>query len=123
MAKSGTYAGYEGLEPFFAVIQEGLKGLVQGEHFFDTIAEDTLFEFLYDFPGWPRIIWGRAGLVDQFSGYGDKSLLAARTGSLWVAPRNRVVIRALMGCADPGCHKAPKRCPGADASRSRSSEF
>ena len=34
MAKSGTYAGYEGLEPFFDVIQEGLKGLVQGERFF-----------------------------------------------------------------------------------------
>src|SRR5262245_29540296 len=80
MAKSGTYAGYEGLEPFFDVIQEGLKGLVQGEHFFDTIAEDALFEFLYDIPGWPRIIRGRAGLVDLFSGYGVSIRLHSSDG-------------------------------------------
>jgi uncharacterized protein len=70
MAKRGKYAGYEALNPFFDVIQEGLKGLVQGEHFFDTIAKDALFEFLYDFPGWPRTIRGRVGLVEQFSAYG-----------------------------------------------------
>ena len=93
MAKSGTYAGYEGLEPFFDVIQEGLKGLVQGEHFFDTIAEDALFEFLYDFPGWPRIIRGRAGLVDQFSGYGDNIRLHSTGGLVVHRSQNpRVVI-------------------------------
>ena len=93
MAKSGTYAGYEGLEPFFDVIQEGLKGLVQGEHFFDTIAEDAVFEFLYDFPGLPRIIRGRAGLVDQFSGYGDNIRLHSSGGLVVHRSQNpRVVI-------------------------------
>jgi hypothetical protein len=33
MAKSGTYAGYEGLEPFFDVIQEGLKGSFKASTF------------------------------------------------------------------------------------------
>jgi uncharacterized protein len=80
MGKSGKYPGYEGLDPFFDGIQDGLKGLVQGEHFFDTIAEDALFEFLYDFPGWPRIIRGRAGLMDQFSGYGDNIRLHSSGG-------------------------------------------
>jgi ketosteroid isomerase-like protein len=80
MAKRGKYAGHEALDPFFEVIQEGLTGLVRGEHFFDTIAEDALFEFLYDFPGWPRLIRGRADLVDKFSGYGDNIRLHASGG-------------------------------------------
>jgi ketosteroid isomerase-like protein len=75
--KRGKYAEHEALDPFFEVIQEGLEGLVQGGHFFDTIAEDALFEFLYDFPGWPRIIRGRADLVDKFAHYGDNISLHA----------------------------------------------
>lgn len=70
MAKRSTYAGYKALEPFFEIIQAGLKGLVHGEHFFDNFAEDAIFESLYEFPGWPRIIRGRAGLVERLSGYG-----------------------------------------------------
>lgn len=80
MSMRGKYAGHEALDPFFEVIQEGLTGLVRGEHFFDTIAEDALFEFLYDFPGWPRVIRGRAGLVDTFSGYGDNVRLQTSGG-------------------------------------------
>jgi hypothetical protein len=67
MSKRGKYADYEALDPFFAIIQEGLTGLVDGKHFFDAFAEDALFESLYDFPGWPRTIRGRSSLVD-FSG-------------------------------------------------------
>ena len=33
MSKRGKYAGYQALDPFFAIIQEGLTGLVDGEHF------------------------------------------------------------------------------------------
>jgi hypothetical protein len=80
VAVRGKDAGHEALARFFEVIQEGLKGLAHGEHFFDTIAEDALFEFLYDFPGWPRVIRGRAGVVDQFSGYGDNIRLEASGG-------------------------------------------
>lgn len=80
MATRGMYAGYDALDPFFGVIQEGLRGLVHGEHFFDTIAEDALFEFLYDFPGLPPIIRGRAAFMDQFSGYGDHIRLHASSG-------------------------------------------
>jgi len=28
---------------------------VDGEHYFDTLADDVLFEFLSEFPGWPRV--------------------------------------------------------------------
>jgi hypothetical protein len=65
MAKRGKYAGYEALDPFFAIIQEGLTGLADGEHFFDTFAEDAIFESRYDFPGWPMTIRSRAALADS----------------------------------------------------------
>jgi ketosteroid isomerase-like protein len=80
MAKDGKYAGYQALNPFFDVIQEGLRGLVHGEHFFDTVMEDALFEFLYDFPGWPRIIRGRRSLLEQYSGYGANITLHTAGG-------------------------------------------
>ncbi len=37
-------------EPFYKIIMEGLKGEVDGEHFWDAVAEDAVFEFLYRFP-------------------------------------------------------------------------
>jgi uncharacterized protein len=41
-----------------------------GKHYFDTFAEDALFESRYRFPGWPTTIRGRANLMASFSGYG-----------------------------------------------------
>ena len=80
MSKRGEYAGYQALDPFFAIILEGLSGLVDGEHFFDTFAEDARFESLYEFPGWPRMIRGRAGLMDALSGYGKNIQLESSDG-------------------------------------------
>ena len=34
------YAAFAALNPFFDVVQKGLSGLVDGEHYFDTVAED-----------------------------------------------------------------------------------
>ena len=70
MMPKGEYEIFEALNPFFEVVMEGLRGLVDGDHFFDTIAEDVLFEFRYHFPGWPLTIRGRANLMAGFSGYG-----------------------------------------------------
>jgi ketosteroid isomerase-like protein len=64
------YAVFKALNPFFEIIQKGLSGLVDGEHYFDTIADDAFFEFRYHFPGWPLTIRGRANLIASFSGYG-----------------------------------------------------
>lgn len=76
-----SYAVFEALDPYFAIVMEGLRGLVDGEHFFSTFAEDAVFESLYEFPGWPRIIQGRANLMDALSGYG-KSIVVHRANSL-----------------------------------------
>ena len=87
------YAVFEALNPFFEIIQKGLSGLVDGEHYFDTIADDAFFEFRYHFPGWPLTIRGRANLIASFSGYGKTIKL--HSGDALVVHRsqdNRVVI-------------------------------
>ena len=64
------YKVFEALDPFFEVVLKGLRGLVDGKHYFDTFAEDAVFESRYHFPGWPTTIQGRANLMASLSGYG-----------------------------------------------------
>jgi uncharacterized protein len=87
------YAGFEALNPWFEVVQKGLDGLVDGDHFFDMFADDAVFESRYKLPGWPMKIQGRASLVAALSGYGDSIIL--RSGDHLVVHHsqdNRVVI-------------------------------
>ena len=65
------YAAYKGANPYFDLVRRALGDLVQGEHFFDIVADGIIYEVLYDFPGWPRSIRGRADLMAQFRGYVD----------------------------------------------------
>jgi hypothetical protein len=44
------YEEFEALSPFFGVVLKGLQGLADGKHYFDTFAEDILFESRYHFP-------------------------------------------------------------------------
>jgi ketosteroid isomerase-like protein len=64
------YEGFEALDPFFGVVMEGIRELVDGEQYFEAFAEDAIFESRYHFPGWPALIRGRADLIASFSGYG-----------------------------------------------------
>jgi uncharacterized protein len=63
------YAEYEAAEPYFDLVRKALGDLVDGEHFFDVIADNIVYEVRYDL-GWPRRIEGRADLMNQFGGYG-----------------------------------------------------
>src|ERR1700729_2494612 len=65
------YAAYEAARPYFDLVRGALGDLVDGEHFFDTVTDDVVYEVLYDFRGWPRVIQGRADLMDKFRGYGN----------------------------------------------------
>ena len=56
-------------EPFYSIIMKGLKGEVDGEHFWDAVAEDAVFEFLYRFPGFPQKFNGRKKYMEWFGGY------------------------------------------------------
>jgi ketosteroid isomerase-like protein len=90
---NAQYEIFEALNPFFEVILKGLSGLVDGDHYFDTIADDAFFEFRYKFPGWPLTIRGRGNLMDRFSGYGKSIRL--HSGNSLVVHRlqdSRVVI-------------------------------
>jgi uncharacterized protein len=78
---------FEALNPFFEVVMEGLRGLVDGDHYFDTFAEDAVFESRYNFPGWPLTIRGRVNLMASFSGYGKTIKL--HSGDAIVVHRSR----------------------------------
>src|SRR5882762_4121112 len=62
------YATFSALDPFFEVVRRGLSGLVDGEHFFDTIAGNAIFEFRYDIAGWPKRVEGRDALMALYRG-------------------------------------------------------
>jgi ketosteroid isomerase-like protein len=79
------YAAFAALDPFFDVIQSGLAGLVDGKHYFDTIADDAVFEFRYEFEGWPRRTESRDALMALYRGYGDGIVLNG-AGALVVHP-------------------------------------
>ena len=91
--KEAGYEVFEALNPFFEIILTGLNGLVDGEHFFDTFADDAVFESRYHFPGWPVTIRGRADLMASLSGYGKT--IKVHSGDSLVVHRtldSRVVI-------------------------------
>ena len=68
---SSKYAAYDAASPYFELVRGALGDLVDGEHFFDIVADDLVYEVLYDVAGWPRAIHGRADLMAQFKGYCD----------------------------------------------------
>jgi ketosteroid isomerase-like protein len=72
---NSKYPAFKALDPFFNIVQMGLAGLVDGDHYFDTIADDAVFEFRYIFPGWPRRLDGRDALMALYAGYGDNIVL------------------------------------------------
>src|SRR6266404_3336628 len=68
-------ASFRALDPFFNIVQQGLAGLVDGDPYFDTIADDAVFEFRYIFPGWHLRVVGRKALMTLYAGYGDNIVL------------------------------------------------
>jgi ketosteroid isomerase-like protein len=65
---SKKYREYAAAEPYFELVRSALGGLVDGEHFFDIVADNVAYEVRYDL-GWPQVIHGRAELMAQFRGY------------------------------------------------------
>lgn len=63
------YATYAPAAPYFDLVRNALGDRVDGAHFFDTLTDASIYEVLYDVPGWPRIITGRTDLMAAFKGY------------------------------------------------------
>jgi uncharacterized protein len=70
-----NFAAYKNAKPYFDLVRTALGDLVDGEHFFDIITGDVVYEVLYEIAGWPRVIRGRADLMAQFKGYCDNVVL------------------------------------------------
>ncbi|GGA16963.1 nuclear transport factor 2 family protein [Dyella nitratireducens] len=71
------YAAYSPADAYFSLIRSALGELVDGDHFFDIVADDVIYEVLYNVSGWPRVIRGRAELMAAFSGYVENVVLHA----------------------------------------------
>ena len=69
------YAVYKPADPYFDLVRRALGELVDGEHFFDIVTEETVYEVLYHSLSWPRVIRGRTDLMAAFRGYVDKIAL------------------------------------------------
>jgi ketosteroid isomerase-like protein len=62
---------FRALDPFFRIIEQGLAGFVDGEHFFDLLADDVVFDFIITVPDYPRHVVGRDNLIELYRGYGS----------------------------------------------------
>ena len=71
----GGVAEFAALDPFFRIVQAGLAGLVDGEHFFDLLAEDVVIEYVVTVPGYPRRVQGRRAVAELYRGYGEFMVL------------------------------------------------
>jgi len=72
---NSKYAAFVALDTFFGIVMQGLAGAVDGDHYFDAVADDAVFEYRYLFPGFPTRIVGRDALMALYSGYGDSTIL------------------------------------------------
>ena len=84
---------FRALEPFFRIIEQGLDGLVDGDHFFDLLAEDVVFDYIITTPGYPRHVQGRRAVAELYRPYGEMIVLD-RCHDLAVHhdPNTRVVV-------------------------------
>src|SRR5260370_6686036 len=70
MTAVGTLADFRALDPFFRIIEEGVAGLVDGEHFFDLLAEDVVFQYVITVRGYRRRVDGRQAVAELYRPYG-----------------------------------------------------
>jgi uncharacterized protein len=66
---------FRALDPFFRIIEQGLQGLVDGDHFFELLADDVVFDFVITVPDYPRHVVGRDNLIELYRGYGSTFFL------------------------------------------------
>jgi uncharacterized protein len=71
MSSIGNLDDFRALDPFFRIIEQALAGLVDGEHFFDLLAEDVVFDYIITVPGYPRHVVGRAAVAELYRPYGE----------------------------------------------------
>ena len=66
---------FRALDPFFRIVEEGLDALADGDHFFDLLAEDVVFDYVITVPDYPRHIVGRSAVAELYRPYGETLVL------------------------------------------------
>ena len=66
---------FKALDPFFRIIEKGLKGIADGGHFFDLLAEGAIFDYIITVPGYPRRVKGRKAVAELYRPYGTTIVL------------------------------------------------
>jgi len=90
---SPKYSAFKPVKPYFDLVRGALGDLVDGDHFFDCAADDIVYEVLYEVPGWPRVIAGKAALMQSFRGYGQHIVIhAADHLTRYSAEGGRVIV-------------------------------
>jgi ketosteroid isomerase-like protein len=67
--RKSYYTAFHALDPSSLWSWKDSRSLWPASTIFDTLAD--VFEFLYEFPGWPRATRGRDNLIALYSGYGN----------------------------------------------------
>jgi hypothetical protein len=125
MTAVGKLADFQALDPFFRIIEEGVAGLVDGEHFFDLLAEDVVFEYVITVPGYPRRVEGRQAVAELYRPYGatfslDRCYdLAATTTWPRALSFSNTPRRAAPSRLEPPTATATSRCCRSSTARSR----
>ena len=70
MSSVSNLEDFEALEPFFHIIKQGVGGLVDGDHYFDMLTDDVVFEYVITVPGYPRRVAGRDAVAELYRPYG-----------------------------------------------------
>ena len=75
MSSIGNLDDFQALEPFFRIIEEALVGLADGDHFFDLLADEVVFDYIITVPDYPRHVVGRAAVAELYRPYGQMFVL------------------------------------------------
>ena len=75
MATVNNLDDFKALDPFFRIVEEGLNGIADGEHFFDLLTEDVIFDYIITTPGYPRHVVGRSAVAELYRPYGSTLVL------------------------------------------------
>jgi len=76
---------------FFNIIMEGLSGEVDGNNFWDVVAEDAVFDFMYHIPNFTTRFSSRNEYMSWFESYSPK-LHSADNLKIYKAESGGVII-------------------------------
>src|SRR5260370_16030609 len=75
VSRIASLQDFKALDPFFGIIEDGLRGITEGDHFFDLLADDAVFEYVITVPGYPRRVVGREAVAELYRPYGNTIVL------------------------------------------------